>query len=171
MVLYPVYNGMHGFAVYKFGTEAIVIRNHNTLRHIPWNESDVRHIERLGDRDPGGVDLPRREQGTDHGAGATGPPGQQPEAAPVTAAQQAQQPEPRGPEAHAAGELGVPPAVPIAAQDDPTDAAGTLQVHTRPPSGEIDGESERPRSWSTWPQHRLCPVRRQPSTEYQLPRR
>ena len=68
MVLYPVYNGLHGYAVYKFGTEAIVIRNHNVLRHIPWNEADIRHIERLGDRDPGGVDLPRREQGTDHGA-------------------------------------------------------------------------------------------------------
>ena len=131
MVLYPVYNGLHGFAVYKFGTEAVVIRNHNTLRHVPWNDSDIRHIERLGDRDPSGVDLPRREQGTDHGADA---PGQQPDAAPVAAAQLQQQPAPRDHGVHTDGELGVPEVATTAIRTDLPEAA--TQINHDAPATE-----------------------------------
>ena len=61
MVLYPIYNGLHGYLVYKFGTQSLVIRNHNTLKHLHWGRADIQHIERLADTDPGGKDLPRRE--------------------------------------------------------------------------------------------------------------
>jgi hypothetical protein len=63
MVLYPTYNGLHGYQVYKLGTGAYVVRNHNTLKEIPWTRGDQAAIETLGDHDPHGVDMPSKEQG------------------------------------------------------------------------------------------------------------
>ena len=71
MVLYPNFNGLHSYQVYKLGTGTIVTRNHNTLQHIHWNPSDVAHIERQGLSDPDGVDLPRREPAHDSPAEPT----------------------------------------------------------------------------------------------------
>ena len=65
MVLHPNFNGLHGYQVYKLGTGTIVTRNHNTLQHIHWNPADIAQIERFATDDPGGVDMPRREQGLD----------------------------------------------------------------------------------------------------------
>jgi hypothetical protein len=67
MVLYPVFNGLHGYMVYKLGSKTTVVRNHNTLRHHPWSQADVDNIEQLGRDDPDGVELPRKEKGVDHG--------------------------------------------------------------------------------------------------------
>jgi hypothetical protein len=67
MVLYPIYNGLHGYQVYKLGTGAYVVRNHNTLKEVPWTRGDQAAIESLGDRDPHGFDMPSREQGISSG--------------------------------------------------------------------------------------------------------
>ena len=64
MVLHPVFNGLHGYPVYKLGTGMLVVRNHNTLQELAWGRADKAHIERLGDDDPDGKDMPRREAPT-----------------------------------------------------------------------------------------------------------
>jgi hypothetical protein len=63
MVLWPTYSQLHGYHCFKLGTNAYVVRNHNTLREIPWTRGDQAAIESLGDHDPHGVDMPSREQG------------------------------------------------------------------------------------------------------------
>lgn len=70
MILSPNYNGLHGYDVFKLGSKQVVIRNHNTLTHIPWTATDIDIVESLGQQDPAGVVLPRQEQGTDTGAEA-----------------------------------------------------------------------------------------------------
>ena len=62
MVLYLTFNGIHGYMVYKLGSGAFVIRNYNTLRQIPWTRGDQSAIEKLGDQDAHGVDMPSTEQ-------------------------------------------------------------------------------------------------------------
>ena len=62
MVLYPIFNGLHGYMVYKLGSRAFVVRNYNTLRQIPWTRGDQTAIERMGDSDAHGVDMPSSEQ-------------------------------------------------------------------------------------------------------------
>ena len=61
MVLYPVFNGLHGYLVYKFGTGMLVVRNHNTLQELAWGRADKARIERLADDDPDGKDMPRKD--------------------------------------------------------------------------------------------------------------
>jgi hypothetical protein len=61
-VLYPVFNGLHGYLVWKLGTQQAVVRNANTLKPIPWSRNDQKFMERLGNADPGGIDMPRREE-------------------------------------------------------------------------------------------------------------
>jgi hypothetical protein len=70
MVLSPVYNGLHGYLVYKLGSGQVVTRNHNTLRHVPWTTANVESINSCGRDDVNGVKLPRKEDGVDTGATA-----------------------------------------------------------------------------------------------------
>jgi hypothetical protein len=68
MILSPVYNGLHGYLVYKLGTEKIVTRNSNTLKHIPWTAANIESVNRRGRDDPNGITLPSKEDGVDTGA-------------------------------------------------------------------------------------------------------
>jgi hypothetical protein len=74
MILSPVYNGLHGYLVYKLGSEQIVTRNHNTLRHVPWTTANVDNVNSRGKDDINGVKLPRKEDGVDTGATADNTP-------------------------------------------------------------------------------------------------
>ena len=73
MILYPNFSGLHGYQVYKLGTGTIVTRNYNTLQPVHWTPTDIIHMERLGNRDPNGVYLPRQEQGHNQSTQPTDP--------------------------------------------------------------------------------------------------
>ena len=66
MVLYPTLTGLHGYAVYKLGTEKVVVRNHNTLRPVPWKQEDIALIDDRGSDDPDGSHMPNRDGGVDN---------------------------------------------------------------------------------------------------------
>ena len=149
MVLYPIFNGLHGYMVYKLGSGAFVIRNYNTLRQIPWTRGDQSAIEKLGDQDAHGVDMPSSEQNM-----ASAPTGVETAMSAVPAGihgsieEPIQLPPPRSNELREATRSGVAEAAPTDQPvADSTEASNTM-TEPAPPVEEQDGrrapEEEQP---------------------------